>query len=133
MDIIAAMVTTLFIALANPVFRCETPGQPPLFSDLPCPHGTLLHLQPAPLIQSVGTPPGDSLSDIAGIDAVKQRRNQPAGHRTARVSKADRCQTARTGLRGVQMKKRKGYSLAEAAQLEAEQREFKDEIRASCW
>lgn len=133
MDLITAITATFLIALAAPVFRCEIPGEPPLFSDLPCPHGTLLHLEPAPLIQSVGTPLMDSLTDVATVDARQHRSPRPSVRRTTQPSKADRCEVARTGLRAVQMKKRKGYSLAEATQLEAEQREFKDEIRATCW
>ena len=119
--------------LAAPVFRCQTPGEPPLFSDLPCPHGTRIELSAAPLIQSVGVEPSGFGSD----ESVRSRsgsgmQRKAVSARTATSSRAERCAAARTGLRSVQMQRRKGYSIAEGAQLEAQLREHKDTIRASC-
>jgi hypothetical protein len=131
---------SLFLALpaifmlATPVFRCEAPGEPPLFSDLPCPHGTRIELSAAPLIQSVGVEQsGFAPPEKATSLSTSGAKRKSVSARLTATSRAERCEAARTALRGVQMKRRKGYSIAEGAQLEAQLREHKDTIRSSCW
>ncbi len=122
-----SLLATVVAALASPVYRCELPCEPPLFSDLPCTHGSMVDVQPAPLIQSVSTPIADT-RDEQSSDADEPRRvMRSSSRRSVMISKVEQCESARTGLRAVQMKKRKGYSLAEAAQLEAALREHRDD------
>jgi len=115
------------------VFVCESPGEAPLFLDLPCPHGTALRIDPAPLIQSVGIS-AESTGEAAfakGSNSGATAKRNPS--RPATIWRVQLCETARTGLRAVQLKKRKGHSIAEAAQLESELREQRETIRENCW
>lgn len=135
---IAALCVAMASSLANAesVFRCETPGEPPLFSDLPCPDATAFELPTVPLIQSVGVESIDFGSSGAPSTG---RSSGTAAKRTGRgsgrfmvASRAERCEDARVAMRNIQMKRRKGYSIAEGAQLEAQMREEKEAIRSNC-
>jgi hypothetical protein len=128
-----SLTTSLLLALSATVFVCQAPGEAPLFSDLPCPHGTTLQIEPAPLIQSVGPVSIGAEADNPSRVTTSRASTGRSQGRQVTVSRVELCEKARTGLREVQMKKRKGYSLAEAAQLESDLQEHRGTIRASCW
>ncbi len=92
-----------------------------------------MELKEVPKLQSIaltdsqlGAILGDERPLTAAHTRPRSQSARPAG------SPAQACAKARADLRSVQMRRRKGYSLAEAVQLEGQEQKHRDEIRASC-
>jgi|GEM_PF-5057737 len=132
MTMLATTFGLSWIALSS-VFRCDLPGEPVLFSDRPCRNAVIVELKEVPMLQSIALTDSE-LSAILGDE-----RPSPADQSRTRLqpakpgaSRSQACAEARADLRSVQMRRRKGYSLAEGVQLEGQAQKHKDTIRANC-
>jgi hypothetical protein len=121
-----------WIALSS-VFRCDVPGEPVLFSDRPCQNAVVVNLKEVPKVQSValtdsdlGILLGDEEQSPSNRSHPRLRQAKPA------ISRIQACADARADLRTVQMRRRKGYSLAEGVQLASQAQKHKDAIRTNC-
>lgn len=129
------LTTTLglaWIALSS-VFKCDLPGEPVLFSDRPCQNAVIVELKDVPKVQSIALTDSD-LGTLRGDERQSpSNRSRPRLHKAKPgKSRTQVCADARIELRSVQMRRRKGYSLAEGVQLASQAQKFKDTIRANC-
>lgn len=69
---------------------------------------------------------GDKEQSLPNRSPTRSRQAKPA------MSRTQACADARTDLRTVQMRRRKGYSLAEGVQLASQAQKHKDAIRTNC-
>lgn len=129
---LTSLLALSWIALSS-VFRCDLPGEPVLFSDRPCQNAVVVDLKEVPRMQSValtdadlGILLGDKEQSLPNRSPTRSRQAKPA------MSRTQACADARTDLRTVQMRRRKGYSLAEGVQLASQAQKHKDAIRTNC-
>ena len=122
-----------WIALSA-IYRCDLPGEPVLFADRPCPNGVIIELRQPPTMHSVALTDAD-LAVVLGTAAkpVAQTARQSRHQRDRTTStEAKACADAKADLRAIQMKRRKGYSLAEGVRLEGQAAKHRDTIRENC-
>ena len=132
MNDLTSLLALSWIALSS-VFRCDLPGEPVLFSDRPCQNGVVVDLKEVPRVQSVALTDSD-LGILLGDGEQTPSKRSPKRSRQAKpaMSRTQACADARADLRTVQMRRRKGYSLAEGVQLASQAQKHKDAIRTNC-
>jgi len=140
------------------IYRCKVPGSPPQFSQFPCsPPGGIRKNTASPevspeVFQERLNPGRVQVVETPALSSHELRNIKQAEHRAARRQKnlramrarsaaalqrqrakrADRCQAARQGLQQLADRKRKGYTLSDARQLEERELGLKEEASVSC-
>ena len=128
---------------AAEVYRCEIPGQPVLYSQFQCP--------PAHQQQTISPDPQNliEIPELSSAQAAALRRlQQDLDDDRARAQRARTkarqqhakkiaarktlCNEARNELETLQVRKRKGYSAAEAGKLAERGRELRQLRKANC-
>lgn len=126
------MIGLSWIALSS-VFRCDLPGEPVLFSDRPCKNAVVVQLKDVPQMQSIALTDSDLGALLGDERQSPSARSQPRLRQPKPgMSRTQACAEAKADLRSVQMRRRKGYSLAEGVQLEGLAQKHKDAIRTNC-
>lgn len=104
-----------------------------LFSDRPCQNAVVVELKDVPKMQSIALTDSDLGTLLGDERQAPSNRTQPRlRHAKPTISRTQACADARTDLRSVQMRRRKGYSLAEGVQLSGQAQKYKDAIRTNC-
>ena len=132
MNDLTSLLALSWIALSS-VFRCDTPGEPVLFSDRPCQNAVVVDLKEVPKMQSVALNDSDTRSLLNHEEDSPSSRSHPRLRQAKpAMSRTQACANAKADLRTIQMRRRKGYSLAEGVQLASQAQKHKDAIRTNC-
>ncbi|MCP5181425.1 MAG: hypothetical protein H6994_16155 [Pseudomonadales bacterium] len=126
------LITTVAWVSIAAIFRCEPPGEPVLYSDRPCEGAHEIQVQTPPQLGSVPTPVSGKRVDTKAAAAPRTRPRRTAATRSTLEDRVRACDAARTGLRGVQLRRRRGYTIAEGARLADEAEEYKEVMRENC-
>ncbi len=129
-----------FIAGGSHIYRCEVADGPPLFSDLPCRGGTLVEIATGSVVSMTPLTPQErerlaALSDSSEARAADRRRARKQARALSRAEaeqKRKQCTGARSQLRALEVRRRKGYSLAESVKMARLTDALKEAVRANC-
>lgn len=128
------------LVLAAAIYRCVAPDGIVAYSDAPCPGGQTLAdvAHPALLLPGLDAAERRALERLhrrLERDAVTAKKARRAARREgarASADRAQRCEAARRGLDALRKRRREGYSLSEAAALDAEQARLEAERGSRC-
>ncbi len=136
-----ALCTALTVGASHAaVYRCTDGDGTPGYSQFPCGNGSRVQLEP---LRTVRAPP---LSDAARAlldDLERQRladekqraRSRARAARRAQAAEKDkhrRCRTARKAQAALLRKRRHGYRVDEARELDRQQSELAAAVRQNC-
>ncbi len=127
-------------AAATTVYRCHVAGEAITFADRPCKGGIAVKISPGTTIAMAPLTEEEEARLQAVTQASKQRASQLARDRDRVRAKLARqtdqaataCQAARTELRALKIRRRQGYTLAEAAKIGKRADSLKETIRNRC-
>ncbi len=141
----ACMATLLGGQAAGAVFTCLDANGHRTFTDLGCPRHTTPERSapPPPATQFLPFAPLDEAESarLAALqkrlqERAKQHRRTQAARRSDRARdqarRGQRCDAVKASLRALQQRRRKGYSLAEASALDAEDAALRAERATVC-
>ena len=134
-----SFVIVLLLA-GRTIFQCVTPGEPVLYTDLPCERGLAVDLSDVPIVQLQplteddrqrldALAANDKAADAKRANTLRQARTDALRNKAER---RQRCDEARRSVSSIQEKRRHGYRPEEEERLDAAMQEARRIIRTDC-
>ena len=134
------LLNVLLIAATSTMYRCAVPGEPVMFSDLPCPGGARVSVKTGNTVSMAPLTEGEQRRLDALQKAAEKRtsqRRQALRRQRARLAEDTRraeaaCRSARNQLEALKLRKRKGYTLVEGVRIAQLATTLRETVRANC-